>query len=191
MKEINEILNRIKENHIIEKDKEVADILGISQQNLANCKKRNSIPYKEIISYCEYYKISMSYILTGKYQESVSKIIDYKKECIKIIENSNKEESIIYYNLLKNEELRRINNMTKEQLEKEILSYFPNEISTHSIKYENDEEVNNARYVYVYNDWGDISEYEYSIESPLEKNKTDEEILKELLEYVKIKKERL
>ena len=42
-----------KTNGVKVYDKDVADALEISQANFATIKKRNSIPYKEVLQFCK------------------------------------------------------------------------------------------------------------------------------------------
>ncbi|SFV51102.1 phage repressor protein, putative [hydrothermal vent metagenome] len=43
-------------------DKDVADVLGIPQATFATMKKRNSIPYEEILEFCALKKISVNWL---------------------------------------------------------------------------------------------------------------------------------
>jgi phage repressor protein C with HTH and peptisase S24 domain len=43
-------------------DKDVADALGIPQPTFATMKKRNSIPYEEILEFCAFKKISVNWL---------------------------------------------------------------------------------------------------------------------------------
>jgi len=52
-------------------DKDVADILGISQMNFATMKKRNKIPYAELLDFCATKAISINWILYGQSPESL------------------------------------------------------------------------------------------------------------------------
>lgn len=52
-------------------DKDVADILGISQMNFATMKKRNKIPYNELLDFCATKSISINWILYGQSPESL------------------------------------------------------------------------------------------------------------------------
>ena len=51
MKNIFEILDEIKDRHQLTSDKDVADLLGTSTSNLANWKRRGTVPYFELIQY--------------------------------------------------------------------------------------------------------------------------------------------
>ena len=65
---LNEIIDKLKdvisESRIGKKvfDKDVADALGIPQATFATMKKRNSIPYAEILEFCALKKISVNWL---------------------------------------------------------------------------------------------------------------------------------
>lgn len=52
-------------------DKDVADILGISQMNFATMKKREKIPFNELLDFCASKSISINWILYGQSPESL------------------------------------------------------------------------------------------------------------------------
>lgn len=52
-------------------DKDVADILGVSQMNFATMKKRNKIPFGELLDFCAKKSISINWILYGQSPESL------------------------------------------------------------------------------------------------------------------------
>jgi SOS-response transcriptional repressor LexA len=52
-------------------DKDVADILGISQMNFATMKKRNKVPFNELLDFCATRSISINWILYGQSPESL------------------------------------------------------------------------------------------------------------------------
>ena len=52
-------------------DKDVADILGISQMNFATMKKRNKIPFGELLDFCAQKSISINWMLYGQSPESL------------------------------------------------------------------------------------------------------------------------
>ena len=52
-------------------DKDVADILGITQMNFATMKKRNKIPYAELLDFCATKSISINWMLYGQSPESL------------------------------------------------------------------------------------------------------------------------
>ncbi len=52
-------------------DKDVADVLGITQMNFATMKKRNKIPFNELLDFCATRSISINWILYGQSPESL------------------------------------------------------------------------------------------------------------------------
>jgi len=52
-------------------DKDVADVLNISQMNFATMKKRNKIPYEELMDFCARKSLSINWILYGQSPESL------------------------------------------------------------------------------------------------------------------------
>ncbi len=52
-------------------DKDVAEVLGISQMNFATMKKRNKIPFNELLDFCAKKTISINWMLYGQSPESL------------------------------------------------------------------------------------------------------------------------
>lgn len=52
-------------------DKDVADVLGVSQMNFATMKKRNKVPFGELMDFCALRKISINWMLYGQSPESL------------------------------------------------------------------------------------------------------------------------
>lgn len=52
-------------------DKDVAEILGISQMNFATMKKRDKIPFNELLDFCAKKAISINWMLYGQSPESL------------------------------------------------------------------------------------------------------------------------
>ena len=52
-------------------DKDVADILGVSQMNFATMKKRDKIPFGELLDFCATRSISINWMLYGQSPESL------------------------------------------------------------------------------------------------------------------------
>lgn len=77
MKAFNEIVEEIKD--IVSEelpgkkvfDKDVAGLLGISQMNFATLKKRNKIPYEELLNFCAKRSIAINWLLYGQSPESL------------------------------------------------------------------------------------------------------------------------
>ena len=66
-------------------DKDIADVLGISQMNFATMKKRNKIPFTELLDFCAKKSISINWMLYGQSPES-------------LVEATNRFYMIKYYN---------------------------------------------------------------------------------------------
>jgi len=52
-------------------DKDVADVLGISQMNFATMKKRDKLPFTELLDFCAIKSISINWLLYGQSPESL------------------------------------------------------------------------------------------------------------------------
>ncbi len=52
-------------------DKDVADVLGITRMNFATLKKRNRIPFNELLDFCAKRSISINWLLYGQSPESL------------------------------------------------------------------------------------------------------------------------
>ncbi len=52
-------------------DKDVAEVLGISQMNFATMKKRNKLPFNELLDFCAKRSISINWLLYGQSPESL------------------------------------------------------------------------------------------------------------------------
>ena len=61
-----DIISRIKEVEKVQLDKDVQKILGLKQGTFAAGKKRNSIPFDELIAYCNNKNINLMWLLTGE-----------------------------------------------------------------------------------------------------------------------------
>lgn len=66
-------------------DKDVAEVLGISQMNFATMKKRDKIPFTELLDFCARKAISINWLLYGQSPES-------------LIEATNKFYMVKYFN---------------------------------------------------------------------------------------------
>ncbi|MDY6904125.1 MAG: helix-turn-helix domain-containing protein [Thermodesulfobacteriota bacterium] len=61
-----DILNRIKEASGQKKDIDIANALNLKQSTFANAKKRDSIPYEALITFCNKNQINIHWLLTGE-----------------------------------------------------------------------------------------------------------------------------
>ncbi|RXJ98381.1 hypothetical protein CRU98_10100 [Arcobacter sp. CECT 8986] len=94
-----EIMDKFKKTLNIKSDSEIAEKLDISRQNYSDRKKRNSIPYEEIIKLCKKEKINIDNILNNK--DYIYNNIRYKEELYKIIDKLNEKELEYYYHIIK------------------------------------------------------------------------------------------
>jgi phage repressor protein C with HTH and peptisase S24 domain len=66
-------------------DKDVAEVLGISQMNFATMKKRDKVPFNELLDFCARKSISINWLLYGQSPES-------------LVEATNKYYMVKYFN---------------------------------------------------------------------------------------------
>ncbi len=82
MYDLKKIIKKIKEIIALEKkgkkvfDKDVANALAIPQTTFATMKKRNSIPFKEILEYCANKKISINWLFFDQAIEMLAEETD-------------------------------------------------------------------------------------------------------------------
>lgn len=69
MQSFSKIIDAIKELKSIEKDAQVAELLGIKPKSMAGAKSRNSIPYQEIIVFCSNHDISLDKVFNSDRRE--------------------------------------------------------------------------------------------------------------------------
>ena len=55
-------------------DKHVAEALGITQMNLKNMRKRDKIPYREIMDFCAKRRININSVLYGQKLSDITEI---------------------------------------------------------------------------------------------------------------------
>lgn len=185
MIEIKNILERIKKKLKLKSDKEVAEIMGVPQQNITNWKSRNTIPYLEIISLCLLKNINLIYILTGEKDE---KINDNDKdlsrneiELIQKIKKLNPIQQKIIINKIDGEIMKN-DEKEIELLTETILKYYENICSTHKVvmeEFERDEEL--YKCVFISDDWDSDLERDTYQEST---EKDYKELLKDMLKQI-------
>ena len=59
------IIDRLKKLKALESDTAVADLLGIKHSAFAERKRRSSIPFEEIVSFCDKEGLNIDWVLTG------------------------------------------------------------------------------------------------------------------------------
>lgn len=107
-----EIIARLKEKFNITSDKELYDLMGVTQGTFSNWKNRNKIPYEELTTICFNNNLDLRYILTGENDEKIqnennkNNKINHREELIKMLEDLNDKKAEIYYHLIKAELLK-------------------------------------------------------------------------------------
>jgi hypothetical protein len=101
-----ELIERLKEELKLKSDKELYDIMEVSQGTFSNWRKRNKIPYEEIITLCFNKNIDIKQIITGQKHINKCPELDYKSEIHKMIDELDNKKSEIYYHLIKAEILK-------------------------------------------------------------------------------------
>ena len=71
MRNIESILNRLKDSLNIKNDTELAKYMNLSSGTIPNWRKRNKIPYEEIFTICENEKIDIKNIFYGDNKENI------------------------------------------------------------------------------------------------------------------------
>ena len=105
MREINNIIERLKEKLNFKTDMELTKYLNLASGTVANWKNRNKIPYDEIFSICENKNIDINYIFYGIYKKDEINI-NFKDDILEIVNNSKEKELEYFYYLLKAEKIK-------------------------------------------------------------------------------------
>ncbi len=122
MTTFNEIIDRIKEVLETKKDTDVAQALNIKRNTFALRRKRGSIPYEEILTFCNKKDISVDWALTGKRPKSQK-----ERELLYEIESKGVREMGVNYKTAKeamNDIIGSPGDIARK-LEEQITSYFP------------------------------------------------------------------
>ena len=61
-----DVLSRMKEVKGYKREKEIAKALNLKQNTLSTYKNRNSIPYEQLVAYCEENGINIRWLLIGE-----------------------------------------------------------------------------------------------------------------------------
>jgi hypothetical protein len=98
-----EIIDRLKEELKLKTDRELYELMGVSQGVFSNWKTRNKIPYLELTTICFDKKIDLKYIINGEKDEKFEKKINYKEEITKKLEELKEKELKYFYHLIEAE----------------------------------------------------------------------------------------
>lgn len=69
------IIDRIKIIENVKKDKDVAELLGMDQRNLATAKSRGIIPYEKLVRYSQKSGASLDFLLHGRGPQKLERVI--------------------------------------------------------------------------------------------------------------------
>lgn len=100
---MNEITERLKDKLKLKTDKELYEIMGVSQGVFSNWKTRNTIPYQEITTICFSKNINMKYILTGEENEILEEIVNFKDKIVQNLEKLEEKELKYFYHIMEAE----------------------------------------------------------------------------------------
>lgn len=107
MKNLNDILNRLKEVLELKTDTELTEKLDLSTGVVSNWKARNKIPYNEIFSICENNKIDINYIFYGTKKEKKEENKNFKEKIVENLEKLSEKELKYFYHLMEAEITKR------------------------------------------------------------------------------------
>ena len=126
-----DVLNRLKEAYNIQKDIDLAELLGISKSTLSNWVSRDSLDYDRVFSKCEH--INIDWLLTGRGNMLKSEGMSPIGEQAPAPTPQPTAEAAIYYNMYKEEKAE--NKELMEQMIAELqLSPLPNVASVGSTR---------------------------------------------------------
>jgi len=74
------IIERIKKFKNVANDSEVAELLKMKTQTLATAKMRDSIPYENLIAFCDEEELSLEWLLKGRGSACDSSNVDHKMQ---------------------------------------------------------------------------------------------------------------
>lgn len=85
-----EIIDRVLKYKNFKTDAKLADYWNITPTTVTNWRKRNSIPFERIITFCEDEGISLDYIFTGKGEMTRKDVEGDNQEISKLLEEARK-----------------------------------------------------------------------------------------------------
>jgi len=89
MSETEKLIDKIKVLENVSNDKDVAKILGVKPDTLSQWKKRNKIPYAELIKYCSLQNVNLDSIFKNNQKMTSNGNIVNNSNMIGNINNSN------------------------------------------------------------------------------------------------------
>ena len=100
-----DIMEKLKNKLNISSDSQIAEKLGINRSNFGERKKRNSIPYENLVILCKKEKISLDFILNNEKDSMYSN--NFKELLINSINILNEKECKYYYHLVESEKAKK------------------------------------------------------------------------------------
>jgi PAS domain S-box-containing protein len=128
--EFREVIDRIKELESMEKDSEVAELLGVKKTTFIEMRKRGNVPYKQVIAYGIRKKVCHCWLMTGEriaITAHSSDERDYIDKMVKIFRT--KEKDIVFHlkngidAFLKTPDREKKNPAKKPKEDKKIMIY--------------------------------------------------------------------
>jgi DNA-directed RNA polymerase specialized sigma subunit len=104
MENIEQVIDNLRTIFQLRNDKEIADLLGISESNFSKMKTRNKIPYENLFLLSRNKGIDINSIIYG---QNGNNKINFKEEIIKNIDLLNEKEKEYIYHLIKNKVLEK------------------------------------------------------------------------------------
>lgn len=104
MENLEQIISNLRTIFQLRNDKEIADLLGISESNFSKMKNRNKIPYENLFLLSRAKEIDINSIIYG---QNGNNKINFKEEIIKNIDLLNEKEKEYIYHLIKNKILEK------------------------------------------------------------------------------------
>lgn len=100
---IEEIIKRLKEELNLKTDKEIYELMDVSQGVFSNWKARNTIPFLELTTICFDKNIELKYILKGEKNEEKELYTNYKEKITQNLNKLNEKELKYFYHLIESE----------------------------------------------------------------------------------------
>lgn len=102
-----DIILRLKNKLDLKTDRDLYELMGVSQGVFSNWKTRNSIPFSELTTLCFDKNIDLKYILKGEKEEILIKNVNFKEKIIENLEKLNEKELKYFYHLMEAEITKR------------------------------------------------------------------------------------
>ena len=98
-------MENIKEMFDIKKDGEIAELLGISFQNYSEKKRKNVIPYENLVILCKKHNLNANHLF--KIKEKLEKKENFKILLENSIQELNEKESKYFYHLIESAKAKK------------------------------------------------------------------------------------